>query len=274
MGEITYTPVENCSTQRKTLKRAGESPARLFVDMDGTLAVFHPAMALEELYEPGYFAGLEPQENVLRAVGTLARGQPNVKVYILSAVLSDSPYALEEKNAWLDRHLPEVGGASRLFSPYGTDKKLLIPGGVRSTDFLLDDYTHNLIQWSPGRGIKLLNNINHTRGTWQGDRIRYDKPPEEIVENLIRITQGGHVLDERPAITRDSVLKEMQDQAWNNVMAYSQNYAMTVPRKGFEADWKDALAKAGILNQMVDELPLPEPHVGRGELAEEDGLEL
>jgi 5'(3')-deoxyribonucleotidase len=253
--------------ERAALKqngRAGESPARLFVDMDGTLAVFHPAMALEELYEPGYFAGLEPQENVLRAVRTLARGHPNIKVYTLSAVLSDSPYALEEKNAWLDRYLPEVGGANRLFSPYGTDKKSLIPGGIRSTDFLLDDYTHNLMRWSPGRGIKLLNAINHTRGTWQGDRIRYDKPPEEIVENLIRITQGGHVLDERPAVTRDSVLKEVQDQAWNNVMAYSKNYAMTLPKKGFEEDWKAALAKAGIVNQMVDELPRPEPYRARG----------
>ncbi|MEM5780313.1 MAG: hypothetical protein AAGU02_04105, partial [Lawsonibacter sp.] len=46
-------------------ERVGHTPARLFVDMDGTLAVFHPVAELDALYEPGYFAGLEPQEPVL-----------------------------------------------------------------------------------------------------------------------------------------------------------------------------------------------------------------
>lgn len=233
---------------------ASSTPVRLFVDMDGTLAVFHPVTELETLYEPGYFAGLEPQENVVHAVRTLIRESPEIEVYALSAVLGDSLYAVSEKNTWLDRNVPEMRADRRLFPPCGTDKKQYVPGGIRSTDFLLDDYTQNLIRW-PGQGIKLLTAINHTRGTWKGDRIRYDKAPEEIAGNLLQVMQGGQVMDEKPDLTWADVLKEVENQAWNNVLAYSGNYAMTIPKKGFEAEWERAVAKAAVVGQIVQELP-------------------
>lgn len=44
---------------------------RLFVDMDGTLAVFRKVDELETLYEKGYFLNLAPQKNVLAAVREL-----------------------------------------------------------------------------------------------------------------------------------------------------------------------------------------------------------
>ena len=44
---------------------------RLFVDIDGTLAVFKPVDTLETLYEKGYFLNLEPHENVVAAVNEL-----------------------------------------------------------------------------------------------------------------------------------------------------------------------------------------------------------
>lgn len=44
---------------------------RLFVDMDGTLAEFHPVHSMEELHAKGYFAGLPPQQNVVEAVRIL-----------------------------------------------------------------------------------------------------------------------------------------------------------------------------------------------------------
>lgn len=65
---------------------------RLFVDMDGTLAEFHPVHSMEELHAKGYFAGLPPQQNVVEAVRIL-NADTDVEVYILSAVLSDSKYA-------------------------------------------------------------------------------------------------------------------------------------------------------------------------------------
>lgn len=161
---------------------------RLFVDMDGTLAVFQPVEQLETLYEKGYFEKLQPMDTVLAAVKNIIHECPEIEVHILSAYLSDSPYALQEKNKWLDRYLPELPRESRVFLPCGADKKDYIPGGIRSSDVLVDDYTQNLQLWQPpARGIKLLNGINHTKGTWQHDRIRYDKPGSEIAQNIVEV---------------------------------------------------------------------------------------
>lgn len=50
---------------------------RMFVDMDGTLAEFHPVQSMEELHAEGYFAGLPPQRNVVEAVRILDE-DPNI----------------------------------------------------------------------------------------------------------------------------------------------------------------------------------------------------
>lgn len=172
---------------------------RLFVDMDGTLAVFHPVKELETLYEPGYFSDLSPIRNVVVAIRNIVQENPEVEVFILSAYLSDSQYALTEKNAWLNRFLPEIDKDHRLFVPCGKNKADYIPGGVRGTDFLLDDYTHNLILWQPpGKGIKLLNGINHTRGSWQDSRLRCDKSPCLLKKSILAVMNGETILDRKP----------------------------------------------------------------------------
>ena len=172
---------------------------RLFVDMDGTLAVFTPVDRLETLYQRGYFANLTPIENVVQAVKNIIKQYPDVEVYTLSAVLSDSPYALQEKNDWLNRHLPEIDASHRVFPPCGQDKTAYVPGGLRENDFLLDDYTKNLNDWEPpARGIKLLNGINHTRGTWMHDRIRYDHTPQELATSVVNVMQGRTQVRDAP----------------------------------------------------------------------------
>lgn len=161
---------------------------RLFVDMDGTLAEFRQIDTLETLYEEGYFANLQPQMAVVEAVKIIIRECPDIEVNILSAVLTDSQYALQEKNDWLDRYLPEIDAAHRLFPPCGSDKKEYISDGITPDDFLLDDYTVNLNTWEPpARGIKLLNGINHTNGTWQRAMISWDRIPQTMAEELVRI---------------------------------------------------------------------------------------
>lgn len=172
---------------------------RLFVDMDGTLAVFTPVDELETLYEKGYFGNLEPHENVVSAVREIIENHPEIEVHVLSAYLTDSRYALQEKNEWLDKYLPEIDQAHRVFVPCGSDKKEGIEGGVRPDDFLLDDYTHNLNDWQPpARGIKLLNAINHTRGSWEHDRIRFDRDPSALADGIVAIMQGRErIFDER-----------------------------------------------------------------------------
>jgi 5'(3')-deoxyribonucleotidase len=164
---------------------------RLFIDMDGTLAVFKPVDTLEVLYEKGYFENLEPIPFTIQAAKIIMQYHSDIEVYILSAYLSDSDFALMEKNNWLDKNLPEMPEERRIFSPCGEDKKMYIPDGIRPTDYLLDDYTKNLMQWQPpARGIKLLNGINHTRETWAHDRIWYKKDPTILAKNIVDVMKG------------------------------------------------------------------------------------
>lgn len=177
---------------------------RLFVDMDGTLAEFKTVDTLETLYEKDYFINLKPNENVLGAIKQLIADN-DFDVYILSAYLTDSRYALEEKNAWLDKYLPELPQEKRLFVPCGTDKSVAVPGLIRPDDYLLDDYTKNLSEWEPpARGIKLINGINHTKGTWQGDKIQFTHAPEELSSMISDVMKGWtHFYEDR--IVTDSV---------------------------------------------------------------------
>lgn len=162
---------------------------RLFVDMDGTLAVFKPVDEMETLYEKGYFLNLEPHENVVAAIKEIITKNPDIEVYILSAYLTDSKYALQEKNAWLDRYLPEIDREHRVFVPCGIDKKEGIRD-IREDDFLLDDYTKNLNEWQPpARGIKLLNGINHSRGTWTHDCLRYDREASSLAAAIASVVR-------------------------------------------------------------------------------------
>lgn len=177
---------------------------RLFVDMDRTLAEFKTVDTLETLYEKDYFLHLKPNENVLGAIKQLIADN-DFDVYILSAYLTDSRYALEEKNAWLDKYLPELPQEKRLFVPCGTDKSVAVPGLIRPDDYLLDDYTKNLSEWEPpAKGIKLINGINHTNGTWQGDKIQFTHAPEELSSMISDVMKGWtHFYEDR--IVTDSV---------------------------------------------------------------------
>ena len=165
----------------------GAAKKRLFVDMDGTLAVFNPTKKLEDLYEEGYFRNLKPYQTVVDAIKYIIQNEPDIEVFVLSAYLTDSHYALQEKKEWLDEHLPELDSVHRLFCPCGSDKGAVVPGGIQHTDRLLDDYTHNLMLWSPpGIGLKLLNGINDTHKTWKGARIDKDQTGKEIAEEIIQ----------------------------------------------------------------------------------------
>lgn len=199
---------------------------RLYVDMDGTLSVFTPVDTHEYLYQEGFFRDAQPQENVVEAVRDIIQNHPEIEVYILSAYLTDSEFALNEKNEWLNRYLPEIDVEHRIFVPNGSDKKEYVPGGLRTNDFLLDDYTVNLNQWQPpARGIKLLNAINHTRGTWEHDRIRYDRTPQELAQGIVAVMQNGErIIDPRIERAADlphtfSVVKSVDDVVWGGGLA-------------------------------------------------------
>ena len=183
--------------------------SRLFIDMDGTLAVFQPVDRLETLYEPEYFETLPPIVNVCKAVRLVAASR-QAELFILSSILPGSPYAVREKSAWLDRYLPQIDPLHRLFPPCGISKALAVPGGLQPADTLLDDYTDNLLDW-PGKGIKVYNGINGNRSRWKGDCLRYDKTPEQIAQALLVIIRGeAHVFDARPGSGAQDRVELMQ----------------------------------------------------------------
>lgn len=140
---------------------------RLFVDMDGTIAKWNN-VAFEQLYEKGYYRNLEPDNDILQEVKMFI--ETGFDVYILSAYLPDvkdektgklikKSYALDEKKEWVKEHLPELKENNAIFVPYGTNKAEYLRDNyspVYKNDYLLDDYTKNLDEWTGfgGTGIK------------------------------------------------------------------------------------------------------------------------
>ncbi len=187
----TISKARNQEPAKVPVSETAPNRERIFVDMDGVLAKFNHVQSEEELYEKGYFANLKPLPTVVDGMKRYIKENPDKEIYILSAYLTESPYALQEKNEWLDRYLPEISSDHRIFCPCGKSKADYIIGGIQKTDILIDDYTKNLTQWKEqgGIGVKLLNGINHTRGTWQGYSIDYREPIHTALENLMNQKQ-------------------------------------------------------------------------------------
>ena len=60
----------------------------------------------------------------------------------------------------------------------------------------MDDYTKNLLTWEPPAiGIKLLNGINHTNGTWKGSCITSFRNPQSMAESIMAIMDGHPIRD-------------------------------------------------------------------------------
>ena len=159
---------------------------RLFIDMDGTLAEWKENESTDILYEKGYYEKLKPNEFLLQVIKELVKKGEDI--YILSSFLNDSKYALEEKNNWLDRYLPELSKNKRIFIKYGDNKALSVPNGVSKFDYLIDDYTKNLFDWNDAGGvaIKFLNGINNNSKQWQGLNV---KSNASLYEDLMFILE-------------------------------------------------------------------------------------
>ena len=171
---------------------------RLFVDMDGVLAVFN-YVNTKVMYGKGYFLNLKPQKNIVKAINSLMDIE-NLDVFILSAYLVNSLYALEEKKLWLDKYMLDLKKENIIFTPVGSCKADYI-GGINKSDYLIDDYTYNLKLWEEkgGTGIKLLNDLNHTKETWRGNRINFNKNWEIVREDILGIIfRGSKVFDSKP----------------------------------------------------------------------------
>lgn len=142
---------------------------RIFVDMDGTLARFHDEqLYLERMFEKGFFIGLKPFDNAVEAIKHIIDNHPNVDVYVLSTAIT-TPYCITEKNAWLDKYLPNVDKEHRILMESSAGfKSLCVPGNymykddngkyhikISENDILIDDYNKNLEGWERDGGTAI-----------------------------------------------------------------------------------------------------------------------
>lgn len=190
---------------------------RLYVDMDGTIAVWGNS-AWEEVCSKGYFLHRPPMMNVIQAIKEVVRSHPNVEVFILSAALQND-YAVPEKNAWLDKYLPEIDKDHRVFSVYGEDKGKYIN---QKGDILLDDYSKNLVEWEAkgGKGIKILNGVNWSKKSWKGDVVFHETNPKLLAESIVLLGTRGQELEKDreishtiPSRVKDFNPKEYMDNS-------------------------------------------------------------
>lgn len=168
----------------------GEARAkkRVYIDMDGVLCEYRKDATVEDYQSDGYFTGLAPRPAMVSAVEyLLASGEADV--FILSSVIPGrQAEATEEKNGWLDRHLPLIDSSHRIFPLCGTDKAQAVDG-ISGSDILFDDYSANLVLWhaAGGKAVKILNEVNGAGGTFKdGVRLKIERA-EDLLETVRRL---------------------------------------------------------------------------------------
>lgn len=102
-----------------------------------------------------------------------------------------NPWAEAEKRAWVNEHLPELSASRMIFCESGANKSQIVAerfGEIYQGFVLLDDYSANLHAWEQagGKGIKLMNGINGTKGTWNGLVVSRFASPEHTEIQILR----------------------------------------------------------------------------------------
>lgn len=68
----------------------------------------------------------------------------------------------------------------------------------------------NLHAWCPpGRAVKLMNGINGNFGTWQGAKLDYRDPPEELADSIAELLLVDPELDYKTAQLEDELDREL-----------------------------------------------------------------
>lgn len=161
---------------------------KIYIDMDGVLAKWRN-VSVEETYEKGFFAGLTPEACIVEAVKTMHdRGYA---VSILSAVYQDG-HSVDDKRSWLKDN--GLGGIPGIFVPYGEKKADYLKKSPGSVSVLVDDFSKNLREWVDTGdnfiGIKFMNGINGTKGTWAGYLVSNKMSAAQLVNAITGIAKA------------------------------------------------------------------------------------
>lgn len=117
-----------------------KDPVCIYVDMDGTLAEFRSVTNVIEFFEKDFFKNLKPQKNIVSAIKKLLKEEKerNIRIYTLSSIIKGHKTARAEKNAWLDKYLPELPKSRRKYVMVGENKADMLKDPKRS--ILIDDF--------------------------------------------------------------------------------------------------------------------------------------
>lgn len=163
------------------------SNAKIFLDMDGTLAKFNVPNALRRFTtEEGFFTRLGAYKGI-EHINELC----NIyNIFIISA--SPNMYKDIEKRQWLEKYLPNIKRQNIVFCRLGENKANIIKRqldiNIDKTCLLLDDYTYNLEQWESfgGIGIKRLTHCaDNSTGKWKGYTLKDLKDLEKAIMAII-----------------------------------------------------------------------------------------
>ncbi len=160
----------------------------LYVDFDGTMAVFKKGIGPDTYSKKGYSRGLDALENVVNAlIYIIEHGL--MRVHVFSAVMPFD-YVVDDKNWWIDNHNLDIPNEYRHYLPYGQSKAEYLKSlGIKPGDIILDDFNDNLFDVLNSLGgiitpVKLVNDINDGSKEWTGARVHYMTNPRDIALTL------------------------------------------------------------------------------------------
>ena len=139
---------------------------------------------------PGFFASRKMDVSVIETIKSMRQKGKDVR--ILSSVYQDG-HSMQEKKEWLKR--AGLQDVPAIFVPYGEDKFRYIDSDETDLFVLVDDFSWNLHNWEKAGdkflGIKYMNGVNGTKGTWTGYRLDYRMTPKQMERLIVGCSEYG-----------------------------------------------------------------------------------
>lgn len=167
----------------------------LGIDLDGTVAKWQLGTPFDALFEKDYYANLEPEEGLISNI-KYSFDEGLIEPVVISAYFTEVPYPKEDKIKWCKKHLPFVENI--ILVPYGQNKmEYAKKNGLKINNnfVMIEDFTQSLndVVNAGGIGVKFMNGINGTNGTWNGYKLykagldHYDWLLSSYLEQIVRL---------------------------------------------------------------------------------------